>query len=339
MDRPRPPEERKFTSQPTGRCERKEKEMFWVNMQPFLASLGYMLRPRYHPDRIPSWESDPQPKVLRFYEDQHIIHTGRGWRILDATRLTDGSKVILKAVLLQEGEFELAISRFLSTELMRRDPRNNAIPVLGAFPIPGVQGLALIVMPMFHYFASPGFHCRLEYIELFRQLLLGLEFMQSNNIAHRDISVGNIVMDHRRVMPKGYHFAFNASHDGVEWDLPTEIRCRVGPVDYYYIDFEFAECFPDGIDKALVSGMVGQRVPEMKDSDEVLYNPFKADVYQLGIAMLDIFEVYTGLNDFKPLLRRLISVDPDKRTTASEALRQFEHVVSRAGKSSLTWRI
>ncbi|KAK0477907.1 hypothetical protein IW261DRAFT_1338266, partial [Armillaria novae-zelandiae] len=267
--------------------ERKEKEMFWVNMQPLLASLGYMLRPRYHPDWIPSWKSSPQPMLFKFYEDQHIIHSGR--RIMDATRLTDKSKVILKVVLLQKGEFELAISKFLSTELMRSDPRNNAIPVLDAFPIPGVQGLALIVMPMFHRFASPGFHCRLEYIELFRQLL-SMKFMHSNTIAHRDISICNIVMDHRRVMPKGYHFAFQDSYDGVEWDVPTKIRCHVGPVDYYYIDFEFAECFSDGIDKALVSGMVGQCVPEMKDSDEVLYNPFKADVYQLGIAMLDIFE-------------------------------------------------
>ncbi|KAK0452114.1 uncharacterized protein EV420DRAFT_692685 [Desarmillaria tabescens] len=135
-------------------------------------------------------------------------------------------------------------------------------------------------------------------------------------------------MDHRRVMPKGYHFAFNISHDDIEWDRLTEIRCRAGPVDYYYIDFEFAEFFPDGIHNALVSGIVGQRVPEMKDSDDVLYNPFKADVYQLGVAMLDIFEVYTGLNDFKPLLRKMVSVDPDKRPTASEALREFEHIVS-----------
>ncbi|KAK0191903.1 kinase-like domain-containing protein [Armillaria mellea] len=258
---------------------------------------------------------------------------------MDATRLADGSKVVLKVVLLQKGELELEISQLFSANFMRRDPRNNAIPILDAFPILGVEDLALIVMPMFHYFASPDFHCRLEFIELFRQRISGLEFMHSNKIAHRDISVCNIVMDHRRVIPKGYHFTFTFSHDGMEWAHPTEIRCRVGPVDYYSIDFEFSEHFPDGIDKALVSGMVGQRVPEMKDSDEVLYNPFKVDVYQLGTAMLDIFEAYTWLNDFKPLLRRMISVDPDKRPTASEALRQFEHVVSRAGKSSLTWRI
>ncbi|KAG7441304.1 uncharacterized protein BT62DRAFT_908563, partial [Guyanagaster necrorhizus] len=128
----------------------------------------------------------------------------------------------------------------------------------------------------------------------------GLEFMHTKNTAHKDISINNLVMNHRHVIPKGYHFGDRISHDDVEWGLSTEIRCYVGPVDYYYIDFEFAECFPEGIDKDLVSGIVGQRVLEMKDSGNVSYNPFKADVYQLRIAMLDIFEVsphcyYQGL--------------------------------------------
>ena len=30
-------------------------EYQWVKMQPWLAQQGYMLRPRYHPDWIPSW--------------------------------------------------------------------------------------------------------------------------------------------------------------------------------------------------------------------------------------------------------------------------------------------
>ncbi len=163
-------------------------------------------------------------------------------------------------------------------------------------------------------------------------------------------------MDHRRILPKGYHFGFKRSHDGIEWELPTELRCRVGPVDYYYIDFEFSERFPEGREKTLMSGIAGQRVPETKGSDDVLYNPFKADVYQLGVAMLDTFEVipifplricpfllalqgYTGLDDFKPLLRKMVSIDLEKRPTSSEALIQFEAIVSRSTKASFSWRI
>ncbi|KAK0452113.1 kinase-like domain-containing protein [Desarmillaria tabescens] len=336
MDSKLPPT-KKFYIPPNS--ERKECEMFWVNNQPFLASQGYMLRPRYHPGWIPSWKSDPKPMApIRSYEDEHVIHGHRRWRIIDAVHIPDGSKVILKAVSLLPDEFELGITHFLSTEEMRKDPRNNAIPVLDAFPIPCVEDWAIIVMPMFRGFASPPFHCRSEFIELFQQLLAGLEFLHSENIAHRDISVNNIVMDHQRVLPKGYHFGLKRSHDGIEWELPTELRCRAGPVDYCYIDFEFSECFPEGREKTLISGIAGQRVPEVQDSD-TLYNPFKADVYQLGVAMLDIFERYTGLDDFKPLLRQMASIDPDKRPTASEALVQFEAVVSRSSQASLSWRI
>ena len=30
----------------------------WVTFQPYLLSKGYRLRPRYHPDWVPSWKKD-----------------------------------------------------------------------------------------------------------------------------------------------------------------------------------------------------------------------------------------------------------------------------------------
>ncbi|KAK0437220.1 hypothetical protein EV421DRAFT_1829096, partial [Armillaria borealis] len=41
--------------------ERKESEIFWVTLQPFLASCGYTLRPWYQADWAPSWQSNPKP--------------------------------------------------------------------------------------------------------------------------------------------------------------------------------------------------------------------------------------------------------------------------------------
>jgi hypothetical protein len=32
-----------------------KEEQFWVESQPFLLAQGYQLRPRYHPDWVPSW--------------------------------------------------------------------------------------------------------------------------------------------------------------------------------------------------------------------------------------------------------------------------------------------
>lgn len=34
-------------------------ERSWRDRQVFLQSRGYMLRPRYHPDWVPSWVKDP----------------------------------------------------------------------------------------------------------------------------------------------------------------------------------------------------------------------------------------------------------------------------------------
>ncbi|PBK68602.1 hypothetical protein ARMSODRAFT_937159 [Armillaria solidipes] len=311
--------------------ERKESEIFWVTLQPFLASCGYTLRPRYQADWAPSWQSNPKPRKFGvFYEDEHIIHYGH-WRIIDATRISDGCKVVLKVVQrFLPDDFELEIIQFLSSAELKDDPRNRAIPLLDIIQ-PSGENWVLIVMPMFHPFASPNFHCII--------ISESLEFMHSLNIAHRDISINNVLMDHRCVIPNGFHFAMDDSHDGVTRGLCTELRCRVAPVNYYYIDFEFDQRFPEGIEKATVSGIVGQRVPEMKISDDVPYNPFKADVYQLGKTMLMIFEDYTGLGNFKGLLKKMVSRNPDKRPTASEALSLLDALVSRMSKSSMHWRI
>ena len=45
-------------------------EVRWRDKQPFLASRGYNLRPRYHPDWVPSWDADQAISPLRC-EDYH----------------------------------------------------------------------------------------------------------------------------------------------------------------------------------------------------------------------------------------------------------------------------
>ena len=36
-----------------------QREMLWRDRQPLLQARGYMLRPRYHPGWVASWEADP----------------------------------------------------------------------------------------------------------------------------------------------------------------------------------------------------------------------------------------------------------------------------------------
>ncbi|KAL4244497.1 hypothetical protein ABKN59_011163 [Abortiporus biennis] len=65
-------------------------EIFWRNLQPWLESKGYMLRPRYKPDWKPSWKEGE-------YEWNHedaCINAQRA--VIDATRISDGEMVMLK---------------------------------------------------------------------------------------------------------------------------------------------------------------------------------------------------------------------------------------------------
>lgn len=53
------------TSMPSGQAERSEltsTELFWRDNQPYLMSKGYLLRPRYMPDWVPSWKSKGRDK-------------------------------------------------------------------------------------------------------------------------------------------------------------------------------------------------------------------------------------------------------------------------------------
>ncbi|KAK0437219.1 hypothetical protein EV421DRAFT_1977928 [Armillaria borealis] len=131
----------------------------------------------------------------------------------------------------------------------------------------------------------------------------------------------------------------DGSNDGVTRGLCTELRCRVAPVNYYYIEFEFAQRFPEGIEKATVSGIVGQRVPEMKTPTTCHTTPSRQTYTSSDKTMLMIFEDYTGLGNFKGLLKKMVSRNPDKRPTASEALSLLDVLVSRMSKSSMHWRI
>jgi hypothetical protein len=56
---------------------RREPELFWVNLQPFLLARGYRLRERYHPDWKPSWIAEPGQAAprrnLSFAEDRLVM--------------------------------------------------------------------------------------------------------------------------------------------------------------------------------------------------------------------------------------------------------------------------
>ncbi|KAF7306387.1 Protein kinase domain-containing protein [Mycena indigotica] len=71
-------------------------EKFWIDHQPFLRSRGCELRPRYHPGWVPSWTLRAADEGILYFEDAYTLPWGKR---LDATRLSDGRKVVLSALI------------------------------------------------------------------------------------------------------------------------------------------------------------------------------------------------------------------------------------------------
>ncbi|KAJ7080928.1 hypothetical protein B0H15DRAFT_933066 [Mycena belliarum] len=294
---------------------RDPKELFWVENQPYLLSLGYKLRPRYHPDWTPTWELEPKKSQLYFEDDLEQLK----YTVLDAVRIKDDKKVVLKRV--EIGSPELQMLQFLASEKMRNDPRNRTVPLVDTISLPHDPGTVLMVMMYGRRFDYPPFHCRGEFFEAFFQLLQGMEFMHEHNIVHGDAAIQNIIMDETRVVPKGSHFIADRTHSGHSRLFSWKDRCSVAPVDYYYIDFGLTFYFPAGVRNATMLGYYGswrEPIPEL--SATVPYNPFKVDVCRLGLTILEVIEPYPALADFIPLAKRLCDRDPNRRPTPTEAL-------------------
>ncbi|KAJ7186644.1 kinase-like domain-containing protein [Mycena filopes] len=303
-------------------------EGFWVDNQPFLLAQGYQLRPRYRPDWVPSW---PEGANDFGYEDGLPIFQQR---VIDATRVQDGRKVILKRV--ETGGNELVIFKLLDS--LRSDPRNHTIPVLDIFPMPD-SPWSFLVMPYCRRFNYPPFHCRSEFIEAMSQYMEGLQFMHDHNIVHFDIAPQNMMMDESKVVPKGSHFSNPTTHTGLRGVFYWNDRCTVGPVDYFYIDFGLSLHFPNGQDTALHLATLRTfpDIPEL--SQTVPYNPFKVDIFQLGLTAHKVIDAYPDLETFRPVADAMTATDPNDRPAASEALSRLGDIAATISADKLAEQI
>ncbi|KAJ7440003.1 hypothetical protein B0H11DRAFT_2100523 [Mycena galericulata] len=310
-------------------------EQFWIDHQPFLLSRGYQLRPRYRPGWVPSWSGldlkrDPQPQIAHSYEDAR--HEGRP-NVLDAIRVSDGSKVILKRVPTDTQEISLGLY-FNSQELLQ-DPHNRTYRLIDVIPLLDDVESKIIVMPFLRQFSTPVFRHLQEVVEAMRQFLQGLKFMHAHNVAHRDACAGNMMMDASEIIPDGYHFSAPWSHDGVKYGVLWRDRCFVSPVNYYWIDFGLSDHCPNG---AKVSGIYGQdkTVPEFSKNEP--YDAFKVDIYQLGNVFSALVKKY-AITQFASLVKSMTKEEPDERPTAFKALADFEVICSKLSPLDLARRL
>jgi hypothetical protein len=87
---------------------------------------------------------------------------------MDATRLRDSKRVMLKKVLPEEGPYELQISRMFSSEVAT-DPRNHCVPLLEVITLPN-SGQQLMVTPFLRPFDNPHFQTFGEFVAFFTQV-------------------------------------------------------------------------------------------------------------------------------------------------------------------------
>jgi hypothetical protein len=94
-----------------------------------------------------------------------------------------------------------------------------------------------------------------------------------------DIASPNILMDARPIYCEQFHPLHPfLSYDGTH---PVKTRTRTeAPVRYYYIDFGYSFWNRDGKSNLIRGRQAREPAPEQVTGDP--YNPFVADVYQLG---------------------------------------------------------
>jgi len=294
-----------------------DSELWWREHYQVLENRGYRLRPRYSPDWIPSWKKSG--KEFYTVEDGQptLLPTA-----MDATHL-DGRQVMLKSVPAR-GQQELEIARTVSSPELRRHPRNHCVPLLDTFELPDTLDEKLIVMPFLRPFDEPRFQTYGEFVAFFTQICEGLQFMHEQNIAHRDCTANNIMLDPSGMYPNGFHpIKINRSRDFKS--KPQRFDRTQRPPRYYLIDFGLSRQYSsrNALDDPLRGG--DKSAPEHQSRRRC--NPFQTDIYHLGNLVRERFiKRYNGFGFMKDLVDAMTAIEPSKRPMIEDVISKFAHI-------------
>ncbi|KIM31694.1 hypothetical protein M408DRAFT_64047, partial [Serendipita vermifera MAFF 305830] len=301
----------------------------WRERGPLIKEWGYQLRRRYDIDWTPSWEDT---NLNPFFCEDSIDSSVPN--VIDAVRIHDDLPVAIKATLGWTTEASIA---FLFTDGGAvEESRNHCVPILDTF----IEGdIVYIVMPLLRPFNDPPFLAVAEVIDFIDQLVeaRGIEYMHQQGVAHRDITVGNIMMDASELYPEGFHpVRQNLSKNGMA-EVVGVMRTHA-PVRYYLIDFDSAIAFEKGTPSKYkyAEGRTGrdEEVPEFKLNEP--YDPFKVDIYQFGNLLKKEFLLkYTGVEFLEPLVREMTRPRPQERPNASALRVRFNTVRNRLSSTQM----
>ncbi|KAJ7115391.1 kinase-like domain-containing protein [Mycena epipterygia] len=331
----------------------------WRHFEPYLASRGYTLCWRYYsrekpetavrtrsfdypvaPD--PFHPGDREGFVHLYDTDEDTnqscgIHQTTGW-VTQCSSLkmaydSQDRVCALKALHNSRGRAEIDIISFLNSPKLRSCSDNHTIPILDTIV---TEEWTFIAMPYWPRSVHASIPWEVDdYFNRLAQALEGLCFMHRHGIIHRDISVGNMLLN---------------VHYGVPGVYSSFARRNIALA---YIDFGGACRFPAGSDQSTWVGTghwntVDHAAPEIPRGDnhhcQRPYHLPPVDVYALGWVFTRAFsweQIYCKtfgnpegfptaahqvlracVPGYFALLDRMKDPDPTRRPTALAALEE-----------------
>ncbi|TFK74338.1 hypothetical protein BDN72DRAFT_833692 [Pluteus cervinus] len=312
-------------------------EYFWQDKAAWLEAQGYKLRPRYQP----GWEPDI-PMVDAYVMNENFVPMARA-SIVDAIRMKDGKRVLLKRLYRSKNLHEIEISQLLGTGPLASDPRNHCALVDDILSPSDEPDLKFMVFPFLQQLTAIPFDSFGEIVDFLQQVFTGLQFMHHHHVAHRDIGQPNIMMEGTELFPDGWHQEFG--HLLPDGQRQTTVFTRTQrPPKYYLIDFGLSRRYdpsdPNPLEEPIYGG--DRTVPEF-DTDEEVFNPFRTDIYYLGNMIRKYiiegknseFTGYFGTGFLRSLVKDMTRTKPEKRPTIDQVVRRFNKIC----KKLSTWKL
>ncbi|KAJ7902308.1 kinase-like domain-containing protein [Mycena leptocephala] len=321
-------------------------EVFWRDHYSWLKETGYVLRPRYSPDWSAPWK-DTNKSPMNF-EDSVLPPSSL---VIDATRVSDGSYVVLKRSdrihpSVVSGRLrETQIFQKLSSDPLASDPKNHCIRLIEILQVPDSDTKDLIVMPLLNRWDEFPFLTIGEAVEFFSQVFEGLQFLHNHNIWHGDCKANSIMMDASPVLRDVPHPWYTGmTRDFRRYVRPIRSRTQ-HPVKYYWIDFDLSDEHNPAAGPPLVDPGYGgiRNVPEFAFEDQKC-NPFAVDVWCLGFLIQAYFtegsdilgqKKKQGFEFMDELVTEMVQEDPAKRPSMDDVVRRFSQI--KAGLSG--WKL
>ncbi|TFY51207.1 hypothetical protein EVJ58_g10687 [Rhodofomes roseus] len=249
---------------------------------------------------------------------------------------------MLKKVTTDVHPYEVELNQFLSSDAMASDPRNHCVRLLDVLPDPMDSAITIIVMPLLRSYDNPDFLTVGEAVACLQQLIEGLQSMHAQHVAHRDISIVNVMMDASAMYPDMWHP--RAPSITLDYsDIAKHFSRTEKPPRHYYIDFGLSRKYnpDDGPPRELPILGGDKSVPEFQgDGYDEPADPFRTDIYYLGSFIREGFlEKYRNMEFLQPLVSDMVQDDPEKRPSIEEVASRSEKLFSQLSSWKLRSRV